>query len=222
MLKNISRAKYEKILVPIASVVLDPALMDHVDFDSFFNHSLMHELAHGLGPGTIKLPDGTTTTVNLVLKTLYSPLEECKADVMGLYNNQYLVKQGVLTQQQLERQYVVFLPGLFRSVRFGLHEAHGKGNMIQYNWFKDQGAFTHDPATDRYTMNFDKMGEAAMTLTRELCVLQAKGDYAAAEAFVNQWGTVPPEVERIVGKLASIPSDVAPDYDARQFTAAVQ
>ena len=222
MLKNVARAKYDKILVPIANVVLDPSLMDHVDFDSFFNHTLMHELAHGLGPGTIKLPDGTTTTVNLVLKTLYSPLEECKADVMGLYNNQYLVKQGVMTQQQLERQYVVFLPGLFRSVRFGLHEAHGKGNMIQYNWFKDKGAFTHDPATDRYAIHFDKMGEAAMSLTRELCVLQAKGDYAAAEAFVNQWGNVPEEVERIVGKLTSLPSDVAPDYDAHQFTTAAK
>jgi hypothetical protein len=222
MLKNISKAKYEKILVPIANIVLEPSLMEHVDFESFFNHSLMHELAHGLGPGNITLADGTKTTVNLALKTLYSPLEECKADVMGLYNNQYLLKQGVMTQQQLERQYVVFLPGLFRAVRFGLHEAHGKGNMIQYNWFKEHGAFTHDATTDRYTMDFVKMGEAAMSLTRELCILQAKGDYAAAEAFVNQWGNVPPEVERIVGKLANIPSDVAPDYDAREFSTAAK
>jgi hypothetical protein len=222
MLKNISRAKYEKILVPIANVVLDPALMDHIDFDSFFNQSLMHELAHGLGPGNITLPDGTRTTVNLVLKTLYSPLEECKADVMGLYNNQYLLKQGVITEEQLHRQYAVFLPGLFRSVRFGLHEAHGKGNMIQYNWFKDKGAILLDPTTDRYTVNFDRMGEAAMSLTRELCILQAKGDYAAAEAFVNQWGNVPPEVDRIVGKLTAIPSDIAPDYDAGHFTTAAK
>jgi hypothetical protein len=222
MLKNISKAKYEKILVPIANIVLEPSLMEHVDFESFFNHSLMHELAHGLGPGNITLADGTKTTVNLALKTLYSPIEECKADVMGLYNNQYLLKQGVMTQQQLERQYVVFLPGLFRAVRFGLHEAHGKGNMIQYNWFKEHGAFTHDATTDRYTMDFVKMGEAAMSLTRELCILQAKGDYAAAEAFVNQWGNVPPEVERIVGKLANIPSDVAPDYDAREFSTAAK
>ena len=220
MLKNISRAKYEKILVPIANVMLDPALMDHVDFESFFNQSLMHELAHGLGPGTIKLPDGTTTTVNLALKTLYSPLEECKADVMGLYNNQYLLKQGFITKEQIERQYVVFLPGLFRSVRFGLHEAHGKGNMIQYNWFKDKGAIVLDPATDHYTVNFEKMSDAATSLTQALLMLQAKGDYAAAEAFVNKWGNVPEEVERIVAKLSSIPSDVAPEYDAREFSTA--
>jgi hypothetical protein len=220
MLKNITRAKYEKILVPIANVVLDPAQMERVDFESFFTQSLVHELAHGLGPGTIKLPDGTTTTVNQALKTLYSPLEECKADVVGLHNHQYLLKQGVITKEQLDRQYVVFLPGLFRSVRFGLHEAHAKGNIIQYNWFKDKGAFVLDPVTDHYTVNFEKMGEAAMTLTHEILMLQAKGDYAAAEAFVSQWGNAPPEVERIVGKLSGIPSDVAPDYDAREFSTA--
>jgi hypothetical protein len=194
--------------------------MAHIDFEAFFNHTLMHELAHGLGPGTITLPDGSKTTVNQALKTLYSPLEECKADVMGLFNNQYLLKQGVITKEQLERQYVVFLPGLFRSVRFGLHEAHGKGNMIQYNWFKDQGAIVLNETTDRYSVNFDKMGEAAMSLTRELCMLQAKGDYAAAQAFVDKWGNVPPEVERIVGKLSAIPSDIAPDYHSHFATAA--
>ncbi len=219
MLKNISRAKYEKILIPIANIMLDPELMEHIDFDSFFNQSLMHELAHGLGPGTITLPDGTKTTVNLALKTLYSPLEECKADVMGLFNNQYLLKQGVITKEQLERQYVVFLPGLFRSVRFGLHEAHGKGNMIQYNWFKDHGAIVLNETTDRYSVDFEKMGEASMSLTRELCMLQAKGDYNAAQAFVDKWGNVPPEVERIVGKLSAIPSDIAPDYHSHFATA---
>lgn len=220
MLKNISRAKYDKILIPIANIVLDPTLMEHIDFDSFFNQSLMHELAHGLGPGTITLADGTKTTVNLALKTLYSPIEECKADVMGLYNNQYLVEQGAMSKEQLLRQYVVFLPGLFRSVRFGLHEAHGKGNMIQYNWFKDHGAIVLNDSTDRYTIDFDKMSEAAMSLTRELCLLEAKGDYDAAAAFVDKWGNVPPEVERIVAKLSSIPSDIAPDYASHFSTAA--
>jgi hypothetical protein len=220
LLKNISRAKYEKILVPIANIVLDPAQMDHVDFESFFAHALMHELAHGLGPGNITLADGTTTTVNLALKTLYAPLEECKADVMGLHNNQYLLKLGYITEEQLKRQYVVFLPGLFRSMRFGLHEAHSKGSLIQYNWFKDQGAIVLDPATDRYTVDYERMREAATSLTRELCLLQARGDYDAAQAFVDRWGTVPPEVERIVGKMTNISSDVAPEYDVRRFTAA--
>jgi hypothetical protein len=217
MLKNISRAKYDKILVPIAEIVLTPAQVHHVDFESFFGHTLMHELAHGLGPGTITLADGSKTTVNQVLKTLYSPIEECKADVMGIYNSRFLVEQGVLTPEQLARHYVVFLPGLFRSVRFGLHEAHAKGNMIQYNWFVDQGAIVLDPATDRYTVQLDKVHAAAESLTRALCMLQANGDYDAAKAFVDRWGAVPAEVERIVGKLGHLPSDVAPDYDAGRF-----
>jgi hypothetical protein len=220
MLKNISRAKYDKILVPIANVVLATDLMPLVDFEAFFNHTLVHELAHGLGPGRVTLPDGTKTTVSQALKTLYSPLEECKADVMGIYNSRLLVERGVWTREQLTREYVVFLPGLFRSMRFGLHEAHAKGNLIHYNWFLHQGAIALDPATDRYTVRLDQMHEAAASLTRELCLLQAQGDYAAAAAFVERWGNVPVEVERIVGKLTQIPSDVAPDYDAARFAAA--
>jgi hypothetical protein len=220
MLKNISRAKYDKILLPIANLVLDPSQLPLVSFDSFFGNTVMHELAHGLGPGTITLADGTKTTVNLALKTLYSPLEECKADVMGLYNTAFLVGKGYYTKDNLDRAYVVFLPGFFRAVRWGLHEAHAKGNMIQYNWYKAQGALVHDPATDRYTVVLDKMPEAVKSLTHELCMLQARGDFDAAQAFVDQWGTVPPEVERIVAKFAGIPTDVAPNYDASRFMTA--
>jgi len=220
MLKNISRAKYDKILVPIANLVLDPAQLPYVDFDSFFGSSVMHELSHGLGPGTITLRDGSKTTVNLALKTLYSPLEECKADVMGLYNTSFLVEKGYFTKEDLDKAYVVFLPGFYRAVRWGLHEAHAKGNMIQYNWYKDKGAIVHDPATDRYTVVLDKMPEAVKSLTHELCMLQARGDFDAAEAFVDKWGAVTPEVERVVAKFAGIPTDVAPNYDASRFTTA--
>jgi hypothetical protein len=94
--------------------------------------------------------------------------------------------------------------------------------MIQYNWFKERGAIVLDPATDHYTVNFEKMDEAAMSLTQTICMLQVKGDYAEAEAFVNQWGSVPAEVERIVARLSTIPSDVAPDYDAREFSTATK
>lgn len=220
MLKNIARAKYDKILVPIASIVLEPSQMSYINFESFFGSSVLHELSHGLGPGTITLPDGSKTTVNLALKTLYSPLEECKADVMGLYNTEFLVTKGVYTKEELDQAYVVFLPGFFRAIRWGLHEAHARGNMIQYNWFKDQGAVVHDEATDRYTVVLDKMPEAVKSLTRELCMLQANGDFDAAQAFIDKWGTVPPEVERIVGKFGGIPTDVAPNYNADRFVTA--
>ena len=180
----------------------------------------MHELSHGLGPGTITLPDGSKTTVNIALQTLYSPLEECKADVMGLYNTAFLVEKGFYTKDELDQAYVVFLPGFFRAIRWGLHEAHAKGNMIQYNWYKDQGAIVHDVETDRYTVVLEKMPEAVKSLTAELCMLQAHGDFAAAQAFVDKWGAVPTEVERIVGKFNAIPRDVAPNYDASRFMTA--
>jgi len=220
MLKNIARAKYDKILVPIANLVLDQSQMEHVTFEAFFGGSVMHELSHGLGPGTITKSDGTKTTVNLALQTLYSPLEECKADVMGMYNTAFLVEKGIYTKEDLDQAYIVFLPGFFRAVRWGPGEAHAKGNIIQYNWFKDQGAIVLDPATDRYTVVLDKMPEAVKSLTRELCMVQARGDFAAAQAFVDKWGIVTPEVERIVGKFSGIPTDVWPNYDASRFATA--
>lgn len=220
MLKNIARAKYDKILVPIANLVLDPAQMPHVNFEAFFGSSVLHELSHGLGPGTITLPDGSKTTVNLALQTLYSPLEECKADVMGLYNTEFLVAKGFFTKEELDQAYIVFLPGFYRAIRWGLHEAHAKGNMIQYNWFMANGAIVLDATTDRYTVVLEKMPEAVKSLTRELCMLQANGNFDAAQAFVDKWGAVPPEVERIVGKFGGIPTDVAPNYDASRFMTA--
>ena len=139
---------------------------------------------------------------------------------MGLYNTSFLVEKGYFTKEDLDKAYVVFLPGFYRAVRWGLHEAHAKGNMIQYNWYKDKGAIVHDPATDRYTVVLDKMPEAVKSLTQELCMLQARGDFDAAQAFVDKWGAVTPEVERVVAKFAGIPTDVAPNYDASRFTTA--
>jgi hypothetical protein len=220
MLKNIARAKYDKILLPIANLVLDPSQMTYVTFEAFFGTSVLHELSHGLGPGTITLPDGSKTTVNLALKTLYSPLEECKADVMGLYNTEFLVAKGFYTKENLDQAYVVFLPGFYRAVRWGLHEAHAQGNMIQYNWYKDKGAIVYDATTERYTVVLDKMPEAVKSLTNALCMVQAHGDYAAAQAFVDRWGVIPAEVEKIVGKFGNIPTDVAPNYDASRFMTA--
>jgi hypothetical protein len=220
MLKNISRAKYDKILVPIANLVLDSSQLPFVNFESFFTSSVMHELSHGLGPGTITLPDGSKTTVNIALQTLYSPLEECKADVMGLYNTSFLVEKGYFTKDDLDRAYVVFLPGFFRAVRWGLHEAHAKGNMIQYNWYKDKGGIVYDESTGRYTVALDKMPEAVKSLTHELCMLQARGNFDAAQAFVDKWGAVPAEVEKIVPQFEGIPRDVAPNYDASRFMTA--
>jgi hypothetical protein len=217
MLKNISRAKFDKILVPIADVVLDPAQRDMVEFEIYFTNVLMHELSHGLGPGNIRLPDGTETTVNMALKTLAPPLEEAKADIMGLYNTGYLVEQGYLSKEHGTKAYVNFLPGFFRAIRFGATSAHGKANMMEYNYMKEKDAITLDAGTGRYRVDLDKMPEAVRSMTRELCMIQALGDYAAAEAFIAKYGQMTPEVERQLEKLKSIPTDIEPIYAAERF-----
>jgi len=214
MLKNLSQAKYDKILVPIAGLVLDEKQLPQVNFASYFSNVLMHELAHGLGPGTIKLSDGTETTVGQTLRDRYSALEEAKADIMGLYNKAFLAKEGYIDRAELDRSYVCFLPGFFRAIRFGVHEAHGKANMIEYNYLKEKGAIVLDPATDRYRVVLDKMPAAVEALTHDLCMIQARGDYDGAGAFIEKYAAVPEEVERQLQKLGDIPTDIEPVYRA--------
>jgi hypothetical protein len=217
MLKNFNRAKFDKILVPIADVVLDPAQRDMIEFDVFFSNVLLHELSHGLGPGDITLPDGTETTVNQQLKTLYSAIEEAKADIMGLYNTGYLVEQGYLSREHGIKAYVNFLPGFFRAIRFGATSAHGKANMMEFNYMKEKGGIALDPKTDRFHVNLDKMPEAVRAMTHELCMIQALGDYDAASAFIDKYGRMVPEVERQLRKMSSIPTDIELIYEAEAY-----
>jgi len=216
MLKNISRAKYDQILVPIANNVLNLTQLGSVNFDSYFTNVLMHELAHGLGPGKI-VKDGTETTVSRELKTLYAPIEEAKADIMGLCNKAFLVKEGYMTVEELEKSYICFLPGFFRAIRFGTHEAHGKANLIEYNYLKELGAITLDPKSDRYFVHTDRMPAAVRELTRELTMIEALGDHAQAEAFLEKYGQVPEELERHLGTLGHIPTDIEPVYGAAKL-----
>jgi len=217
MLKNFNRAKFDKILTPIADMVLDPSQRDMIDFDIFFSNVLLHELSHGLGPGDITLPDGTETTVNQALKTLYSGIEEAKADIMGLYNTAYLVQQGYYSKEHEIKAYVNFLPGFFRAIRFGSTSAHGKANMMEFNYMKEKGAIELDANSDRFRVNLDKMPEAVRSMTHDLCMIQALGDYAAAEAFIAKYGTMVPEVQRQLDKMSQIPTDIELVYEAEEF-----
>ncbi len=136
---------------------------------------------------------------------------------MGLYNKSFLVAQGEMTQEELERSYVCFLPGFFRAIRFGTHEAHGKANLIEFNYLRKEGAITLDPETDRYTVNVDRMPTAVRSLTHDLCMIQAEGDYSQAEMFIEAYARVPEELERQLGKLGEIPTDIEPVYRAGRF-----
>ena len=138
MLKNLHEAKFEKLLNPIAEIVLDKDQLPYVTFDGFFNHTLMHEMSHGVGPGIITV-NGRKTEVKKELKETYSTMEECKADILGMYNNVFMVDKGVYPKKFIKELYVTFLAGIFRSVRFGVNEAHGGGNAIIYNYLLEKG-----------------------------------------------------------------------------------
>jgi len=214
MLKNISRAKFDKILVPIAETLLDPAQMKYVDFTTYFNSTLMHEFAHGLGPGNITLPDGTKTTVSLALKELYPAIEEAKADITGLYDTAFLTKDGYFPAGSDVKAYVSFLPGFFRAIRFGVHEAHGRANMMEFNYLREKGAFKFDHTTERYHVNLDKMPGAVEAMTHDLLMIEALGDYAAAKSFIEKYGEMPEEMKGVMAKLDAIPIDIEPIYPA--------
>ena len=156
MLKNVHEAKFEKLLKPIADIVLNSDQLKEVTFDAFFNHTLMHEMSHGVGPGFIKI-NGKETEVKKELKETYSTIEECKADILGMYNNLFMIEKGVYPREMENEVWVTFLAGAFRSMRFGIGEAHGGGNAIIYNYLLEKGAYEYDGATQKVKVNFEKI-----------------------------------------------------------------
>lgn len=212
MLKNVSEAKFNSILTPIAKKVMDPKDFKKLSFDAFFNHTLIHEVSHGVGPGTITV-NGRKTTVNKELKDLYSVIEECKADTVGVYNTLYLsANKGMYSKEFMETLYPTYLAGIFRSTRFGINEAHGGGNIIQFNYLMEKGAFTYDSKTGRFGVNTAKMGSAIKDLSAELLMIEAKGDYQAARKFIEKYKVMPAEMEAAIAKLDSVPVDIKPVY----------
>jgi hypothetical protein len=209
MLKNMQHAKFDRVLVPISKVALAPADQAKVSFDAFFTHILMHELMHGLGPHSITV-DGKATTVRQSLKDTYSTIEEAKADISGLWALQHLVDRGKLPPSMAETMYTTFLASTFRSIRFGVTEAHGRGIAIQLNYLLDHGAFTVGP-DGTFAVNTSKVRGAVEGLTRDIMMLQAHGDYAAAKAMVAT-AVVRPEVQRVLDRLTAVPVDISPRF----------
>jgi hypothetical protein len=210
MLKNTQRAKFEKVLLPISKVALAPADRPNVDFDAFFTHILMHELMHGLGPQKI-VKDGRESTVRLELRDLYSTIEEAKADISGLWALQQLVDKGVLDRSLERTMYTTYLASAFRSIRFGLGEAHARGQALQLNRLLDAGAF-RVAADGTFAVAPAKVKGAVAALTAELMTIEAKGDYAAAKALLGAQAVVRSETQRVLDRLKDVPVDIRPRF----------
>jgi hypothetical protein len=210
LLKNVMFAKFESCSIPVAEAALSDKDLKRVSFEAFFNHFLMHEISHGLGPGAISA-NGRDTTVNRELKDLYAFIEECKADAMALYSAPYLVEKGVLPADLEETLYATYLADIFRSLRFGINDAQGGSTAMQLNYLLERGAFAVDEA-GLFFVNDDKIRPAVEDLTRELLEIQAKGDYKAAQAFIARYRHLKPEAEVVLKKLDRMPVDIRPVY----------
>ncbi|HET7204391.1 MAG TPA: hypothetical protein VFI92_13580, partial [Steroidobacteraceae bacterium] len=205
-LKNAMRAKFDKIMLPIADELIAPDQRKHVTFDAFFGDTMFHEVAHGLG---IKNTIDGKGTVRDALKELGSGLEEGKADILGLYMITRLHEKGEVTGS-LEDYYVTFMTGIFRSVRFGAGSAHGRANMLRFNFFADRGAFTRDAASGRYRVDMPKMRRAMDELSARILKLQGDGDYAGVAKLTEDLGAIRPQLASDLARLAdrNIPVDV--------------
>jgi hypothetical protein len=205
-LENVMKAKFDAILTPIAKELIASDQLKHVTFDAFFEDVMFHEVAHGLG---IKKTLDGKGTVDEALKEYSSSFEEGKADILGLYMIDALSRKGELEESKLMDGYVTFLAGILRSVRFGASDAHGKANMVRFNFFAEQGAFSRDP-DGRYRVDFEKMRAAMNALSAKLLKVQGDGDYAEAMRMTETLGMIKPELAADLGRLtdAKIPVDI--------------
>ncbi len=210
MLKNNQQAKFAKVLVPISKVALASGDQGNVAFDAFFTHILMHELMHGLGPHDISV-GGRTTTVRQELKETYSAIEEAKADISGLFALQFLVDKGQLDQAFEKTMYTTFLASAFRSLRFGVNEAHGRGQAIQLNYLMDQGAFKVN-GDGTFAIDATKIRDGVSALTREIMTLQAEGSYAKAKQMIDTLGILRPQAKAVLDRLTAVPVDIEPRF----------
>ncbi|HXS97897.1 MAG TPA: hypothetical protein VN736_25030 [Candidatus Limnocylindrales bacterium] len=214
MLKNVQQAKFDVNLKPIAARVLPASAQGDLSFDSFFMHILAHELSHGIGPHQITVA-GRATTPRQEMKELYSAIEEAKADITGLFMLQYLFDHGMAHSPAAEHQlYTTFLASAFRSLRFGLTEAHGKGMALQFNYLTGKGGFVARP-DGTFAVDFSKIKAAVRDLTHELLTVEAEGNYAQARHLLSTYGVIGPQMQRAIDKLSAIPVDIDPVNEIR-------
>jgi len=206
-LKNSMQAKFDKILVPIADLLIAEDQRQHVKFDAFFENTMFHEVAHGLGLGNTV---DKSSTVREALKDTYTSIEEGKADILGLWCVYQLNELGEMGQKDMMDNFVTFMAGIFRSVRFGAASAHGKANMMRFYYFQEADAFTRDMATGTYRVDYEKMKQAMLDLSNTILTIQGDGDYETAKSLIEEKGFIREELQKDLDRIgdAGIPRDI--------------
>lgn len=206
-LKNSMQAKFDKILVPISELLIAEDQRKHVKFDAFFENTMFHEVAHGLGLGSTI---DKSSTVREALKDAYTSIEESKADILGLWCVYQLNEMGEMGEKEMMDNFVTFMAGIFRSVRFGAASAHGKANMMRFYYFQETGAFERDPATGTYRVDFEKMKEAMFSLSKLILNIQGDGAYETAKQMLEEKGFIREELQKDLDRIgeAGIPRDI--------------
>ena len=211
LLRNLIATKFNVIMRPIGEQVMVGEQIRHLDDQAFFQEVLFHELSHSLGPAFTRV-DGKDVDVRIALEGSYSALEEAKADVMGAYNVLYMIERGEFPKDMREKLLISYFAGLFRSVRFGVAEAHGKGAALQINRLVESGAATVDATTGKFKVDLDKIEGAIAVLVHDICQIQHAGDKAAADTMLARYGVVSPAMQRALDGLGAIPVDIRPFY----------
>lgn len=207
MLKNIQQAKFKHVLTAIANRVLDEKLLTHLSFAAFFDHIVFHELLHGIGPHNITV-GGKKTTVRFQIKELHSAFEEAKADICSLFALQLLIDRGAYPKEMEMPLYATYIAGSIRSVRFGIGEAHGCGQALQFNYLFERGAITLDTTTGRFDLDLQKMKDGVRSMAHEILTAQAEGSYDKAKAMIDRYGVMSPELDSALALITDVPIDI--------------
>jgi hypothetical protein len=214
ILANVLGAKYERIVAPLAGLVFVPEQARSVTKAYMTQETLFHELSHSLGPGILNL-NGRQTTVNAELKDQYSAIEESKADVMGAVNILYLMRRGELPLAEREQLLASYMADVFRHLRFGTADAHGRGAAMQYGFLKERGGLAWDPSARRFRIDYDRLEAGLKALVGELVRIEGDGDYAGAKAFLDRYGRLDPDAQAVIATMGHIPVDIQPTYPSR-------
>jgi hypothetical protein len=211
-LKNIQEAKFDKALVPISKKVLADEDSQNVSFYAYFTETLLHEISHVFGSNYITLEDGTETTVRKALADRYSHIEECKATIVGMHNVPFLIEKGLIPKENEREIYTTYLAGMFRSIRFGAHEAHGMGTLMQLNYHRETGAFVYDEETQKFSVDMDKIKDSITEMAQKILILEGDGNYENASAFIAKYGEIDATIQGLLDSLTDIPVDIQPIY----------